>query len=217
MNIAICDDEQVFINNLKTSLDKVSFKFDINLNIDIFHSGEEFIENFTRKSKQYDLIFLDILMKKLNGIETAREIRTLDTDVPIVFLTSTSEFAILGYEVQALNYLLKPINYEKLEKIFSTIYEGKHKDTIFSFNVNHTLYKIPLNHINFFEANARLIYINSIDHDDISNLGFYKKLDDLEIELISNNFVRSHRSYLVNLKNISSSILMMALSQADFC
>ena len=203
MNIAICDDEQIFIDNLRTSLEKLSFKYNIKFNINVFNSGEDLLNNY--KPSSYNLIFLDIVMKGLNGIETSKKIRFIDKDVSIVFLTSTIEFAIDGYEVHALNYLLKPVEYTKIEKVILTVCNFEHdNDNIFTFNVNHTLYNIHLNNVNYFEANNRIIYINCIDSEEAETLCFYKKFNDLEKELEPKGFVRCHRSYLVNIKNILS-------------
>lgn len=205
MNIALCDDEKIFIDDLKHLLDQVSFKNDIDLHIDVFYSGEEFLQFMSSSDMEYDIIFLDILMKKLNGIETSKEIRLLNKNVNIVFLTSTIEFAIDGYDVHALNYLIKPANYEKLQEIILDIYNDKNsEDKMFTFNANHILHKVALDDINYFEINNRIVYINSIKDESIKNVGFYQKLDDLEMQLEPNNFIRSHRSYLINIKNVKS-------------
>mgnify|MGYP004730973699 CR=1 FL=1 len=103
MRIAIVDDEQKFLLNLKSMIKKVYPEPD-KLKISEFGSGDEFIKDF--KKNMYDIIILDIEMKELNGLETAERIRSADSSVIIVFLTSHQEFALQGYEVNAFRYML---------------------------------------------------------------------------------------------------------------
>ncbi len=98
---------------IKNIIEDISFEIDEDIIINQFYSGKELIDNISNKNEKYDIIFLDILMSNLNGIETSKYIRKIDNSVNIVFLTSSSEFAINGYEVGALDYLLKPVDYKK--------------------------------------------------------------------------------------------------------
>lgn len=205
MHIALCDDERVFREDLDRKLSKFSFQYNIDLDVDSFTSGEEFVQFLKQSSKKYDLIFLDILMGKLNGIETAKEIRKFDQDVEIVFLTTTPDFALSGYDVKALNYLIKPITLEKVQKIVGDIYNKKFDNqSMFTYQANRTLYSVPFQEINYFEVNGRIIYLNTINNKTIQENGFYKKIDELTEELAPHHFIKCHRSYLVNLKNIAA-------------
>ena len=205
MKVAICDDEKLFRDELEKLLYRFSFEYNIDVSIDTYSSGEELIWALNHSSKNYDLIFLDILMEGQNGIETAKEIRKIDMKVLIAFLTSTVEFALDGYEVKALSYMVKPITYEKLQKIALEVYETQYDaNNVFTFSINHALYSIPFIDINYFEVDKRVIYVNAIKNKHIEDKGFYKKIDDLAKELEQHHFIKSHRSYLVNLKNIMS-------------
>lgn len=77
------------------------------VSVDIFRSGVDFIGDGTAV---YDIVFLDIEMPLLNGIETAKKLRKFDSDVCIIFVTNMPQFALKGYEVDALDYVLKPVN-----------------------------------------------------------------------------------------------------------
>lgn len=203
MNIAICDDEQIFRNELKNILLKVSIQKNTNFNIDSFMCGEELIQHLEGNSTKYDLIFLDIIMKDLNGIDTAKYIRSIDKNAQIVFLTSSIEFALQGYDVKALNYLIKPAKYESVLKNINEVSNDDANKEFYTFKINHTIYKIALRNINYFEVTNRLININCIENA-YDKSSFYKKLDDVADELKDFDFIRCHRSYLVNLKNITS-------------
>ena len=106
MRIAICDDEEIYRIELKTLLDKLLINADYN--IDTFDDGNRLSESF--KSLPYDLVFLDIEMPAVDGITLAKKIRAVSEKVFIVFLTSHVEYAIEGYEVNALRYLTKPVD-----------------------------------------------------------------------------------------------------------
>lgn len=111
LRIAICDDMSEFLLSTKIQLEQWKDKPE-ELIIELFNNGDSLIE--AHIANPYDIIFLDVLMPLLNGIETASEIRKHDRSVKIVFLTSTSAFAVDSYTVHADNYLLKPVAQDKL-------------------------------------------------------------------------------------------------------
>ena len=205
MHIALCDDEAIFRDDLASILDKIAFQQNIDFTIDRYTCGEALLTALTEQDKCYDLIFLDILMKDLNGVDTAKAMRQQAIETPIIFLTSTIEFALSGYDVKALNYLIKPATLEKVQALILSIYEESRTEAIsFTFNANHTVYSVPLKDINYFEVNNRIIYIKTVKPNPVEAVGFYRKLDELEDELRDKGFARCHRSYLIHLKNISS-------------
>lgn len=112
MKIAICDDDLV----LNRKLHQFIFEtyHDIDLRIDEYCSGEEFLQKISTSKLTYDLLLLDIEMDKVNGITVAKELKQLSPKTFVVFITSHNEFATVGYEVSAFRYLIKPINKNKL-------------------------------------------------------------------------------------------------------
>ena len=119
VRIAICDDEEIYRIELKTILDKLLINVDYN--IDTFDDGNRLVESF--KALPYDLLFLDIEMPKVDGITLAKSLRAISEKVFIVFLTSHVEYAIEGYEVNALRYLTKPVDIEKLKEVIRYVQE----------------------------------------------------------------------------------------------
>ena len=123
--IAICDDEQSFIQELKINLDRYAADTGREFCFFEFHDGTELLENY---QPDFELIFMDIKMEKLNGLKTAEEIRKTDSTVGLFFLTSLSQYVWKGYEYGAINYLLKPMKYGRLkmelDRFFSR-YQGK--------------------------------------------------------------------------------------------
>ncbi|HAT4318881.1 TPA: response regulator transcription factor, partial [Clostridium perfringens] len=182
MKICICDDEKIISEELKNIIEDISFEIDEDIIINQFYSGKELIDNISNKNEKYDIIFLDILMSNLNGIETSKYIRKIDNSVNIVFLTSSSEFAINGYEVGALDYLLKPVDYKKIKKTIDKILANRELEDVFIFKSNNEIIKLPIKFINYFEVKNRIIYINSCSKI-YNNKSFYQKLDNIEKEL----------------------------------
>ena len=104
---AICDDEEFFRNELKKFVSEYGNEMDVNMSIDLYDNAKELMNNLFSKSKEYDLLFLDVEMPELNGFEVARKLRVYQPDAGIIFLTSHFEFADEGYKVRALRYVQK--------------------------------------------------------------------------------------------------------------
>lgn len=112
MFIAICDDDILYMNKVKEMIEQWGKDNNEDVSVYLFNHGDALINSY-QKSK-VDVIFLDIMMPLLNGMDAAREIRKTDQVVKIIFLTSSPEFALESYDVKASGYLIKPTNYERL-------------------------------------------------------------------------------------------------------
>lgn len=201
IKIAICDDENYYLNLLENMVKAILKKFKVKANIFKFSSSAEFLEFQKNSFLAFDLILLDILMDGLNGIDLAKKIRQLDSETKILFISTSKDYILDGYDVHAYNYLLKPISSFKLENIFLEFINNfnKSKNNFFTVRNKQSILKINLDDIIFFESKLRKINILSSNALDIS---FYDKLDNIEKNLPSKNFVRCHKSYLVNLNYI---------------
>ena len=124
MRVAICDDEKTQLSITKASLEDAYKSLD--LVVDTYTSGVKLLNAI--EGIHYDLVILDIEMPELNGIDTAKHLRKIEEKTAIVFLTSHMEYALEGYEVNALRYLTKPVNTEKLLEIITYLLEQKKKD-----------------------------------------------------------------------------------------
>ena len=117
MRIAVCDDEELFRIEFKSVLDKVLINAEYD--IDTFSGGSSLYEAFLKNP--FDLVFLDIEMPGIDGITLAKRLRAVSENVQIVFLTSHIEYALEGYEVNALRYLVKPVDMNKLSEVLKYI------------------------------------------------------------------------------------------------
>ena len=186
---AVCDDEPVHMENIRNALP--------DLEMDLYTKPDLLFET-VRGGKKYDVIFLDIIMPGFDGISLARELREIDEDVIIVFITSKLEFMQTGYEVKAFCYLLKDQISRGLKKVWNDIEAelAAKKDEYFVYEFERRACRRSYREILYFESNLRRVTLHTKNNADI----FYGKLDD--IEKLSPHFIRIHKSYLVNKKYI---------------
>lgn len=195
MRIAICDDESIYRQQALKAIESISNSLDVI--IDTFSNGNELMNKF--KTLPYDLIILDIEMPEIDGISLAKKLREISEDVYIVFLTSHIEFALEGYEVNALRYLTKPISHQNLKEILDYIALKQTKEDVLWIKTDEFEEKIRLSDILYLEAQNQNIAINTKKKTYITRYN----LGDFEIELNGKGFFRIHRGYLVSLEKIT--------------
>ena len=108
IRIAVVEDEDKWANIIEECLDKLSKQDKIDIAITRFCDGYDLVENF---ACNFDIILMDLEMPLMNGMEAAEKIRNVDAQVTIIFITNMAQYAIRGYKVNALDYILKPISY----------------------------------------------------------------------------------------------------------
>jgi len=163
----------------------------------MYEYGENFISAFSVDQQRYDLIILDIFMGKVNGMDLAKVIRDADREVSIIFITSSREYVFEGYDVDALHYMVKPIDTEALERLIRKAYTEKFQNNVFVFKSGDLTYRVPIQNIVSLEIKGRKVEINTFDR----TLLYPGKLSDLLSKLPENRFVRCHQAYAVNIRN----------------
>lgn len=198
VKIALCDDESKFLEELGKQLVRYASENKIVFQIDCFESGDKFLNCYS-EHKDYDIIFLDIQMPGMNGIELAKRLREYNDNIIIIFLTSLLQYALDGYRVCALRYLMKPLSYTKLSRELNEILlELKNaKDNYLIVKNDNGVYKIRYEDVIYIETYGR----NTMLHTKVKNVLSYKTLKYFEKQL-DNRFFRCHSSYLVNLEEI---------------
>lgn len=192
MRIAICEDESIFRKKLKEEIEVYYGVMDTI--VDCYPSGEEFLKVFQKNPNGYELIFLDIEMKEIDGMETARRIRKENEEVNLVFLTSHYEFAPNGYEVNAHRFLTKPVTREKLEEALHTLQEKQYMERKLYLKESSRETVLPLKAIVYIEArNVNLIVYTKTDSYTVR-----KTLSEMEREVAEAGFIKVHRSFLIN-------------------
>lgn len=194
IRIVICDDDPVFIENTRQMICRWSDNIHISTNIISFQDGDCLTDYCFREKA--DIILLDIMMPLLNGMDAAKEIRKCDSNVKIIFLTSTAEFAVESYDVNASGYLLKPIVPDKLFKVLDNcvISLRKKPDTV-TVRTSFGYQNILTHTIECIEAqNKKVIFTLSdgTSNNALDTLSFYEKILTYE-----KGFFKCHRSYIV--------------------
>ncbi len=145
-----------------------------------------------------DLIILDVIMPLLNGMDTARELRDADQTVPIVFLTSSREFAVDSYEVKAFHYLIKPVDAGKLFSVLDNFKKTLNlRKNTFAAQTKDGFLSIPVSDVDFLEAQNKQVLFHMSDGTKITVQELFSRC--AEIFSPENGFCRCHRSYIVNL------------------
>lgn len=199
MNIIICDDEK----SIRTALQQKTARFfaEKNMPCEILScsSGEEVL-SLTEKGTVIDLLFLDIQMPGRNGMEIARTLRRQHKDILIIFVTALSEYVYEAFDVDALHYLVKPFNDEKLYQVLDKVLRQHEKQAppgAILVKRGGVSTRVLLSDIIYAEVFNRKVMLHTTNGD----IEYYGKLADLS-EQAGADFYRTHRAYLVNLKYV---------------
>ena len=200
MNIAIIEDSGQELSLLELCLQSYLSSRQVYRVIDTYASGEAFLENWP--SKSYDLVFLDILMEGISGIEVARKIRETDSECLLIFISSSKEYALQGFEVRAFDYLLKPLSEERFQKTMDLCQNelAKHIRYI-EVKESRTLVKIPLNEIIYTDYYNHYIQI----HTAARLIRSYQQFDVFSpLLLCYPQFLCCYRNCIVNMDHVDS-------------
>lgn len=201
MRIAIIEDEQSFADELSEYITRFDEQYQTTTQCQHFKSGITFLSAY---QPVWDLLLLDIEMPNMDGLTLARKVREIDPQVLLIFITKVPNYAIAGYEVAALDYILKPINYYalsmKLERALSLL-ETKQKNHII-IQGNGFIRKIPMETIQYIDVFSHTISYHT--HQEIISSTGSKSIRELEKELSPNGFCKCNQCYLVNLQHVHS-------------
>ena len=196
IKIAVCDDEPQVLLSVLSQLASYQEQRKAELSSQIFESAIDLLQSMEHEN--YDLLLLDVQMPGLNGIEAAREIRQKNEQIKIVFLTSSPEYAVESYSVQATNYLLKPATKDRLFPILDQIFDLLRKpEAALTVQTGGSVFRLPYGKIEYMEVISKTIYFHLADGSIKQTHG---SLSAYESILLSHpGFCKVHRSYLVNL------------------
>lgn len=201
MRAAICDDSSAMIIETYAALKYWAVHSGTNLQISAFNTGEDLLD--AHAHIRFDIIFLDINLPGLSGMDTARRIRAFDRDAAIVFLTSHPEHALEAFSVRAFHYLLKPLSFGMLTEVmedFRILYDKTSKYLIL--HCNGTYLKRYLHEIAYLEVQSRHVHFHMKNGEIIVMKEPFHTYEN--ILLTNPDFVKCHRSYIVSLPQVSS-------------
>ncbi len=201
LKIAICDDNVQELSRISGLLNQYKAEKNAVLKYDAFGAAIELLEAMKRQA--YDVLILDVLMPGMDGLAAAHEIRGFDSAIKIIFLTSSPDFAVESYAVNAHYYLLKPATTDKLFPILDRIFlENNKKSDFLNIMQPSGLIRLHPGRIEFLEVcGKRLMFY----FDDGSVREIRGSISAFEDKLLCrDNFIKVHRSFIVNMENIQS-------------
>lgn len=202
MRVAICDDEAVQQQLLQKYLQEWALLKNEALETELFDSGESFLFAW-EDDRDFSLLILDIEMGRLSGMELAAKIRSGDENIPIVFVTGYDKYMAQGYEVAALHYLLKPLHKEKLFAVLDRVKKQESREEKHLFHTNRGPVSMPLSKIWYVEARAHQCIMYTEEEEYTLYSGIHEMAELLEQH---REFVRCHRSYVVNVRHILATV-----------
>ena len=211
IKIAFCDDDMEVLHQINELLDRYRVERNEDITYAAFQSPIELLTEI-EKGIRPDILFLDVVMPGQNGMDVAKEIRQYDTNMKIIFLTSSPEFAVESYSVGAYFYQLKPIWEESFFRLMDAVLaecEKKKKNSLI-LRSKDGITRIDLQQLEYCEVLGRKLLFHLENGAVLESAG---SLDDLAGQLMQHsNFFRPHRSFLVNMEyiqNISSRSIKM--------
>ena len=211
IKIPFCNDKMEVLHQMNELLDRYQVERNEDITYVAFQSPFELLTEI-EKGIRPDILFLDVVMPGQNGMDVAKEIRQYDTNMKIIFLTSSPEFAVESYSVGAYFYQLKPIWEESFFRLMDAVLaecEKKKKNSLI-LRSKDGITRIDLQQLEYCEVLGRKLLFHLEDGAVLESAG---SLDDLAGQLMQySNFFRPHRSFLVNMEyiqNISSRSIKM--------
>ena len=196
LSIAVCDDEIIECCNMEKRIKKIIEEMKIPCIIRQFRSGVELLQ--ARES--FDIVFLDIMMPEMDGMKTAQLFRKKVSDKILIFVSSSREYVFEAYDVEAFQYLLKPVEDRKLKSVLqkAVLKTERRSQEFIIVSSQRQKKKLFLDDIYYFEIKGRIVDA----HGPEGIFTYYEQMGELENKLQDKGFFRCHKSYLVNLKYV---------------
>lgn len=198
-NIAICDDEPFDREELGRLVGLVLTEESIDYSIQVYDGAESLLSAIAG-GNQFQLLLLDVVMNEMNGIELATALRKQNNHTAVVFVSSSREMAMYGYEVDAVRYLAKPIEIPRLREALLLCYQNASEKKEILLPTEHGDYRISFDKILYVEAFGKTVQLNGIGGSILITMG----ISDIQKLLPPKKFSLVHRSYLVNLERIKA-------------
>lgn len=197
ISVAIVEDEAAYAQQLREFLVRYSQESGQEFEISIFSDGDEIVEGY---KAQYDLILLDVEMKFMDGMTAAEEIRRVDPEVVIIFITNMAQYAIRGYAVDAMDYVLKPVSYFAFSQRLSRAIQRMKKRArrYMTISIKGGAQKLDIDKIYYVESQGHNLIFHTEQGDHVTS----GTMKDVEGKLEPLNFFRCNKGYLVNLEHV---------------
>lgn len=198
--IGICDDEPIFLKNITEMTEEILDEAGISYDIRTFDSMAALADYMNTSGVTMNLLLLDILMKGQSGIEFAMQLRHSGNTVPVIFVTTTMDFALDGYRVESVGYLLKPVVKSELKEALLRAYRSHIKQTVI-LNSSARSVSFRLDEVLYLDIHDKKLDIHMVD-GSVQTISI--PLNSLISKLPKEQFIRCYRSYIVSLPAIIS-------------
>ena len=199
LHIAIVEDEEVYARILEDYIHRYESETFSRFKVSHYSDGKQIAENY---SGGFDIILMDIQMEKMDGMTAAEKIRKRDPEVLIIFITNRTDYAVRGYEVDALDYVVKPVEYysfsQKLDRAVAR--RGRSRDYHLMVHADGGLYKLSASQILFVESERHNVHFYTTTGKLTSRMNM-REVEDL---LRGFGFYRCGKGYIINLDKIDS-------------
>jgi DNA-binding LytR/AlgR family response regulator len=199
VRIGIVEDDVIYQKQLKSYLTRYEEVSGTKFSVTCFFDGSEIVDHY---SAEYDILLMDIELGSMDGMTAAEAIRKVDQQVVIIFITNMSQYAIKGYGVEALDYVLKPISYyaftQRIERALERM--KRRNDQYLYINIGKTPRKLLASDLHFIEVQGHTLIYHTAD----GLLTASGSMSEVEKGLDSRTFFRCNKCYLVNLSQVES-------------
>lgn len=198
LSIAVCDDEILDCCNIAKDIKDILEESKMSFTIRQFSNGKDLLQAI----ENFDIIFLDIMMCGMNGMKTAQILRDKAFDKILIFISSSREYVFEAYDVEAFQYLVKPVENSKLRSVLQRAVRklACNLEEFIIVSKERQRKKLLLKDIYYFEIKGRIIYMHGVD----GTVDYYEQIGTLEEKLQGKGFFRCHKSFLVNLKYVEN-------------
>ncbi|MDE6601663.1 MAG: LytTR family DNA-binding domain-containing protein [Lachnospiraceae bacterium] len=202
IKIAIIEDEQIHTQLLADYLRTWGAAHGQEVSIQEFPSAESFLFVW-EETNDFDILFVDIQMREMNGVEMARKVRERDRETAIVFTTGVTDYIGTGYDVEALHYLLKPIRMEKIGQCMDKVMRSRRREAYVIVHGKEETVRVSVGSISYVEARGHGCVMETYTRaDDCRQTEITESISEMEQRLQTYGFIRCHRSYLCRIEGI---------------
>lgn len=199
IRIGVVEDDPGSIDRLLSHLDRFQLESGERFHVAAFNDGADILDDYR---PDWDVLLLDIQMERVDGMTTARRIREVDGEVIIVFITGSPQYALSGYEVDALSYLLKPVAYaafkQEIERCIVRLRRRERRNLLFT-TTDGAKHRVDLADILYLESVKHHVVIHTLDADR----SVVTTLKAMESQLDGEDFFRCNSGFLVNLRHVT--------------
>ena len=197
IKIAIVEDEVLYADQLQEYLKKYEEEYRETFEISVFQDGDQIVHHY---KAEYDVILMDVEMRFMDGMSAAEEIRKMDTEVVIIFITNMPQYAVRGYEVDVLDYVLKPITYFAFAQRLNRAIERIKKRTkrVISVNIKGSQIRMPIESVYYIESQGHTLIFHGVN-GEVEAPGTMKEIQE---KLRDEHFFRGNKGYLINLAHV---------------